>query len=59
LNFQQAQLFSQQKKTWIEQHLRRGLDNFKIDSFQSTDTVCKLLSELNFGFGNDSWIEDD
>jgi len=29
-NFQQAQSFSQQTKTWIDQHLRRGLDNFNI-----------------------------
>jgi len=29
-DFQQAQLFSQQTKTWIDQHLRRWLDNFKI-----------------------------
>jgi len=33
-NFQQPQSFSQQTKTWIDQHLRRGLDNFKIESFQ-------------------------
>ena len=33
-DFQQAKTFSQQKKWWIDQHLRRGLDNFKIESFQ-------------------------
>jgi hypothetical protein len=49
----------QQTKTWIDQHLRRGLDNFKIESFQSADALRKLLSELNFGLGDDSWIEDD
>jgi hypothetical protein len=32
-NFQQAQSFSQQTKMWMNQHLRRGLDNFKIESF--------------------------
>jgi len=58
-DFQQAQSFSQQTKTWIDQHLRRGLDNYKIESFQSADALRKLLSELDFGFGNDSWIEDD
>jgi len=29
-NLQQAQSFSQQTITWIDQHLRRRLDNFKI-----------------------------
>jgi len=52
-------LFSQQTKTWIDQHLRRGLDNFKIESFQSADALRKLLSEPDFGLGDDSWIEDD
>jgi len=30
-NFQQAQLSSQQMKTWIDQHLRRGLANIRIE----------------------------
>ena len=34
------------------------LDNFKIESFQSADALQKLLSELHFGLGDDSWIED-
>ena len=46
-------------KAWIDQHLRHGLDNFKIESFQSADAVRKLLSVLNFGLGDASWIEDD
>src|SRR5882757_6166875 len=58
-DFQKAQSFSQQTKTWIDQHLRRGQDNFKIKSFQSADALRKLLSELDFGLGDDSWIEDD
>jgi len=58
-DFQQAQSFSQQTKTWIDKHLRRGLDNFKIESFQSADALRKLLSELNSGLGDDNWIEDD
>jgi len=57
-DFQQAQSFSQQTKTWIHQHLRCGLDNFNIESFQSADALRKLLSRFNFGLGNDSWIED-
>jgi len=44
---------------WIDQHLRRGLDNFKIESLQSADALRKLLSELDFQLGDDSWIEDD
>jgi hypothetical protein len=58
-DFQHAQSLSQQTKTWIDQHLRRGLDNYKIKSFQSADALRKLLSELNFGLGDDSWIEDN
>jgi len=58
LDCQQAQSFSQQMKSWIYQHLRRGLDNFNIESFQSADALRKLLSRLDFGLSNDSWIED-
>jgi len=57
-DFQQAQSFSQQTKMWIDQHLRRGQDNFKIKSFQSADLLWKLLSQLDFGLDDDSWIED-
>jgi len=57
-NFQQAQSFGQQTKTWIDQHLRRGLYNFNIKIFQSVDAVWKPISRLNFGLGNDSRIED-
>jgi hypothetical protein len=58
-DFQQDQSFSQQTKTWIDQHLRRGLDNFKIALFHSADALRKLLSEHDFGLGDDSWIKDD
>jgi len=44
--------------TWIDQHLWRGLDNFKTESFQSADALRTLLSEINFGLGDNSWIED-
>jgi len=57
-DFQQAQSFSQQTKTWIDHHLRHGLDNFKIESFQSAYAMRKLLSELDFGLGDDSWNDD-
>jgi len=52
-------LFSQQTKSWIDQHLICGLDNFRIESFQSADALRKLLSELDFGLGNDTWIDDN
>jgi len=42
-DFQQAQSFSQQTKTWIDHRLRRGLDNFNIESFQSEDALRKFL----------------
>jgi hypothetical protein len=34
---QQTQSFSQQMLTWIDQQLRRGLDNYNMESFQSAD----------------------
>jgi len=46
-------------KACIDQHLRLGRDNLKIESFQSAAAMLKLLSELDFRLGNDSWIEDD
>jgi hypothetical protein len=58
-DFRQAQSLSQQTKTWIDQHLSHRLENYKIESFQSAATLRKLLSELNFRLGNDSWIQDD
>ena len=57
-DFQQAQLFSQQTKTWIDQHLSRGLDNFTIQSLQLADDLRNILSELDFGLSDDSWIVD-
>jgi len=45
-------------KTSISQHPRRGLDNFKIISFQSANALRKLHSEVDFGLGNGSLIED-
>ena len=57
-DFQQAQSFSQQTKRWIDQHLKSGLDNSQIESFQSADALRKLLSEIRFRLGDDSWIED-
>ena len=46
-------------KTWIDQHLRHGLDNINIKSIQSADGLKKLLSRLDFGLGDNGWIEDN
>jgi len=56
--FQEVQSSSQQITMWIDQHLRHGLDNFNIESFQSADALRKLLSRLNFELSNDSWNKD-
>jgi hypothetical protein len=55
--FPQAQSFSQQTKSWIDQYLRCGLHNFNIESVQSTDALQLLLLELDIGLGDDSWID--
>ena len=44
---------------WIDQLLRCRLDNFMIESFQLADALQKLLPQLDFRLGDDSWIEDD
>jgi hypothetical protein len=56
---QQAESVSQQTKTWIDQLLRGQLENFKIENFQSADTIQKQLSELDFWHSDDSWIENE
>jgi hypothetical protein len=38
-DYQQAQSFSQQMKTWIDHHLRLKLDNFNMKSFHSADAL--------------------
>jgi hypothetical protein len=43
----------------MDRYLRCALDNFKIELLQSTDALGKLLSELHFRLGDDTWIEDD
>jgi len=58
-DFQLAQSLRQQTKTWISQHLRCGLGTFKMGSFQSANALRALLSELDFGLRDDSWIEDE
>jgi hypothetical protein len=43
---------------WIYHHLKHALDIFNIESFQSADALGKILSALDFGLGNASWIAD-
>jgi hypothetical protein len=43
----------------MNRHLRRKLDNFEIESFQSPDAMQNLHCRLDFGLGDDSWIDDD
>jgi len=57
-DFQPTQSFHKQTKSWINNHLRSGMNNFKNKSLKSADALRKLLSELHFGLGDDSWIED-
>jgi len=42
----------------MDQHLTGGLENFKVESFQSADALQKLLSELDLMLWDDHWIED-
>jgi len=42
----------------MDQHLRCGLENINIETFQSADALRKLNSRLDFALGNDTWIED-
>lgn len=58
-DFPPAQISGQQTKTWINQHLRHGLDIVRIESFHCPDALSKLLSELNFGLGDNIWNDDD
>jgi hypothetical protein len=55
---QEAPSCSPETRTYIDQHLRCGLDNFQIESFQSADAQRKFFSQDDFGIGDDSRIED-
>jgi hypothetical protein len=57
-DFQQGQSFHQQLEMWINRHLGCGLDNLKIESFQSADTLRMILSQHDFRLGDASCIED-
>jgi hypothetical protein len=52
-DFQQAQSFTHQSNTCIDQHLSSGLDNYTLDSFQSADAQQKLSTEIDSGLGDD------
>jgi len=57
--FSRLNCLASKQNTWVDQHLRRGQHNFKIESFQSADVLRKLLSELDFKLGDDGLIEDN
>jgi len=42
----------------MDQYLKHGLDNFKIESFQSAGALQQPLLRLDFGLGDDCWITD-
>jgi hypothetical protein len=47
-NFPQIQLLNQQTKTWIDRHVRHGLHNCKIKTFQSADALrCSSLNLIS------------
>jgi hypothetical protein len=43
---------------WIDRHLKHGLDDFRIESFQSATELWALLESIDFGLGAESWLED-
>ena len=56
-DYQQARALSTQKKKWVDDYLRVGLDCFQTTSFQSASELWELLRGLDFGLGSDSWLE--
>jgi len=54
-NFQQAQLGILPTEMWLDWHLWYHTGTVKIQSIQSADTLPKLLSDMNFNLGDDSW----
>jgi len=58
-DIQQAHLFSQQRKTWIDWHQRRRLDDIQIESCTTAYRLQMLLSELDFVLSDPSWIDDN
>lgn len=56
-DYQQARALSTQKKTWVDDYLRAGLDSFRTTSFQSASELWEMLRGLDFGLGANSWYE--
>lgn len=46
-------------KTWVDQSLRRQVDNFKIESFHIPAALQTLLLELDYRLDDENLIEDD
>ena len=56
-DYQQARALSSQRKTWVDEYLRAGLDCFRTTSFQSASELWEILRNLDFGLGANSWYE--
>jgi hypothetical protein len=58
-NFQHDYSLTQQTDMWIDRHLRCGQVNIKIKSFESANTLGKLIAQLDFRLYNHGWIDHD
>jgi len=58
-DFKQHQSCNQHMKTWVDQSLRRQVDNFKIESFHIPAALQMLLLELDYRLDDENLIEDD
>jgi hypothetical protein len=56
-DYQQARALGTQSKTWVNDYLRRGLDDFRTTSFQTASELWELLRCLDFGLGAESWLQ--
>ena len=57
-DFQQSQSLCQNSIIWIDQYLKRRLDDFCIESFQSATELWVLLESMDFGLDAESWQAD-
>jgi hypothetical protein len=56
-NYQQAFAFRTESKTWVNDILLCGLDDFHRPSFQTVSELWKLLRCLDFGLEAGSWLQ--
>jgi hypothetical protein len=55
--FQQAQFFYQNSKSWIHQHQQYGVDDIGIESLQSATELWAFLESIGFSVETGSWLE--